>query len=97
MPIKKKVNAKALVPHGDYCYTYTGVTKKGEVTLSDGSKVEVGVRETKTCPFWKRRGDWHSDMNGYCRLMKAGDNSKRGIATMLLFDKVKECDINHES
>jgi hypothetical protein len=39
-------------------------------------------------------------MNGYCRLLKAGDNSPfkthsgKRIATMLLHDQVKECGVN---
>lgn len=78
---------EARIPTGPYCYT-----------LAPG---ENDARPQRVpCPFWKRRGDWPAQADGYCRFLKCGDSSKARsrngapIATMLLWDQVKECGVN---
>jgi hypothetical protein len=88
---RRIAEAKTKVPEGDYCYGNTG--RMIETTLSNGAKATVP--EAKICPYWKRRGDKPEQANGYCRLMKAGDWMKQPIRTMLVWDQVKDCDINH--
>lgn len=83
--------AEAKVPHGDYCYSPLGT-----VAGADG----MPVIEVKPCPYLKTRGDWPEQMNGYCRLLKTGDNTqgldKAGNRrwTGHLWDAVKECGVN---
>jgi hypothetical protein len=81
--------ARQTVPHGLYCYRPLGLAER---TLQDGTKVPA--MRIEKCPFWKRRGDWPRQANGYCRLLKCGDNSKNRRSTLLLWDQVKECGIN---
>ena len=45
------------------------------------------------CPYWEMRDDKPKQENGYCNLFKFGDWEDEG--TSLLWDMVKECDINH--
>lgn len=82
--------ARAVVPQGLYCYTPKGPMQP--VTLADGT--EALRMPTRSCPYWKRRGDKPAQRNGYCRLMKCGDFTAGGRGTMLLWDQVKECGIN---
>jgi len=85
--------AAAVVPKGMYCYTPKSIRYR-----EDG----MPSMEIEPCPYWKRRGDWPEQGYGYCRLMKVGDNTQgrqpngRPMGTMLLWDQVKECGINHE-
>lgn len=88
---RKMAKAETIVPEGDYCYGHTG--QMTEITPKDGSRAMVP--EAKLCPYWKRRGDKPEQANGYCRLMKAGDWMPQPFRTVLLWDQVKECDINH--
>ncbi|QWU14222.1 hypothetical protein SAMN04487895_101512 [Paenibacillus sophorae] len=46
----------------------------------------------KKCPFWDIDESKPYQENGYCHLMKRGDDEDGG----LLWDQVKECDINDE-
>src|SRR3546814_7051975 len=88
---RRIAEAKVNVPEGDYCYGNTG--RMIATTLPGGAKATVP--EAKLCPYWKRRGDKPEHANGYCRLMKAGDWMPQPLRTVLLWDQVKECDINH--
>jgi hypothetical protein len=66
-----------------------------EVRGKQGQVARLEFPERIVCPYWKQRGDWPEQANGYCRLLKAGDNSKhRPTSTMFLWDMVKECAIN---
>ena len=88
---RRMAQVAATVPHGDYCYT-----RLRTETGADG----LPVMKITPCPHLKRRGDWPEQMNGYCRLLKAGDNShgldKNGNRrwTSHLWDAVKECGVN---
>lgn len=88
---RRMAQAEATVPHGPYCYTRTG-TERG----ADG----VPIMKVQPCPYLKKRGDWPEQMNGYCRLLKAGDNSQgrdangRPRRTNWLWDGTKECGVN---
>jgi hypothetical protein len=88
---RRMAEAKLNVPEGDYCYGHTG--RMIETDLPGGAKAKVP--EARLCPYWKRRGDKPEQANGYCRLMKAGDWMPQRLRTVLLWDQVKECDINH--
>nr|WP_047576634.1 hypothetical protein [Methylobacterium sp. ZNC0032] len=58
------------------------------------------ILKVKPCPYFKRRGDWSEQRNGYCRLLQAGDHTQgrdradHPRSTMLLWDSVKACGIN---
>lgn len=88
---RRMAAAEAAVPHGDYCYTRLGT----EIN-ADG----LPVMKVKPCPYFKTRGDWPEQKNGYCRLLKVGDNSqgfnKAGnrLWTGHLWDALKECGVN---
>lgn len=86
---RRMAEAQAKVPEGLYCYGHTGDMKN--VSVKGG---EARVPQIKMCPYWKRRGDKPEQANGYCRLLQAGDWMPRPHGTMLLWDQVKECDIN---
>jgi len=52
----------SVIPHGSYCYTFIGDSRKGE----------------NRCPYWKhrpvRRGKkLHSQEDGYCTYLDKGD------------------------
>lgn len=90
---RRMTAAAAIVPQGSYCYCYTPIEPRRR---ADG----LPIMKVKHCPFLKRRGDWPEQMNGYCRLLKSGDNSQgrdrsgNPRATSLLWDGVKECGLN---
>jgi hypothetical protein len=46
------------------------------------------------CPFWDMNKDMPHQNSGYCHYLKEGDWYEDG--TMLLWDQVKECDINDD-
>ncbi len=95
---RRMKKAQEVVPVGHTCYSLTGnTTMRTHIIGADGLPQTVepyGVPELKPCPYWKRRGDWRDQADGYCRLLKRGDSSPPELATMLLWDQVKECDVN---
>lgn len=88
---QRMAEAATAVPHGEYCYAPVGADSK-----PDG----MPILKVKPCPYFKRRGDWPEQRNGYCRLLKAGDHTPgrdrdgQPRSTMLLWDSVKACGIN---
>ena len=88
---RRLAEAKTKVPEGDYCYGHTGRMIE---TILPGGEIAT-VPEAKLCPYWRRRGDKPEQANGYCRLMMAGDWMPQRLRTVLLWDQVKECNINH--
>lgn len=83
----RRPRPETIIPPGPYCYTL--------------EPSEDGARPRRVlCAYWKCRGDWPDQADGYCRHLKCGDSSKardrndKRIATMLLWDQVKECGIN---
>jgi hypothetical protein len=90
---RRMARAREVVPKGMYCYTPKSFGYREDGTPS---------MQIDPCPYWKRRGDWPEQSYGYCRLMKVGDmtpgrqSNGRRRGTMLLWDQVKECDVNVE-
>ena len=70
-----------LIPKGLYCYTRMGV------------KHPQGGMTIKSCPFWRSLPNRHRQENGYCLHNHSGDFGER---LGLLWDMVKECDINYD-
>lgn len=75
----------SLIPLGPYCYKRKG-----------------GVVEM--CTYWRTVADKHPQANGFCDYMNLGDGDlhptvKNGYGEpyeiFLLWDQVKECDVNH--
>lgn len=84
---RRMAAAEAVVPEGPYCYERLGDMVDGRLPI-------------KLCPYWKARRDWPEQGWGFCRLLKAGNNTQgrdaagRPRATFLLWDQVKECGLN---
>lgn len=74
-----------VAPEGQYCYKITKIVydEKGCPHI-----------HRRMCPFHVMRDDKPYQMNGYCSYLRLGDWMKNG--TSLLFDQVKECDLNSE-
>ena len=49
--------------------------------------------ERYVCPFWSMDLTKEYQENGYCKYLKRGDWEDYGG---LIWDQVKECDVNHE-
>lgn len=79
-----KINTKdiSVIPPGKYCYTCIEIPS--EKNSFRGS--------IKACPYLELRKDKPSQSNGYCKYLELGDWMDNG--TMLLWDCVKECNIN---
>ena len=87
--------AKANIPKGLYCYTPLGIESQ-----TDG----VPIFKVHSCPYWecydsKIHGDLPEDRKEqtggcYCKYLKLGDWMDNG--TNLLWDQVKECDVNND-
>lgn len=76
-------DAEKLVPHGDYCYTWTK-----EPTAENKFRGEI-----KVCPFWQSFYPKVPEQScGFCHFLKAGDFTSDG--TMVLWDQIKECGVN---
>lgn len=52
--------------------------------------------ENGICPFWDLSRNHERQLNGYCHYMKIGDWMEDGNWLYLLWDQVKECDINDD-
>jgi hypothetical protein len=74
----------SVIPEGPYCYNILSGWKR----KPDGTP----YYETSMCPYWSLRSDKPNQMNGYCSFLEKGDWQDDG--TMLLWDQVKECQIN---
>jgi hypothetical protein len=82
MDLKLLPSLEANIPLGDYCYTLIGIDSN------------IGFRQVSVCPFWRKFADKPEQLNGYCTYLKLGDWMEDG--TLLLWDQVKECGINHD-
>ena len=71
-----------LIPRGMYCYKHIKELKSGELRI-------IGV-----CSYWEIRQDKPYQENGYCSFLEEGDWEDKGV--FLLWDMVKECNINKE-
>jgi hypothetical protein len=83
---------KTLIPHGDYCYSYTGrMLINNRVISSDGSLKKIDsyylTSETKTCPFWKAT----VNQGAICSFLNIESNYGD---IDLLWDQIKICNIN---
>lgn len=76
------LDLEANIPLGDYCYT--------PIEIVDNSM----TMRISSCPFWRKVDDQPEQLNGYCTYLKLGDWMEDG--TLLLWDQVKECGINHD-
>ena len=76
----KQSNPKAKIPPGPYCYTPFGY--------------QNGVYKINPCPYWSKRADKPHQESGYCAYLGYGDWEVDGIS--LLWDQVKECEVNEE-
>lgn len=75
-----------IIPEGLYCYN--GI---------DHEVNEAGFTVLKlqnVCPFHRTLKGYPSRESGYCLYLQRGDFADRSL--MLLWDMVKECDINPE-
>lgn len=81
--------AAEVVPHGGYCYEFTGEMR--ETTLADGQVARFPA--TRSCPYFKFRTDRGEYRVGYCRLLKRGDATQGRRSTMHLWDGLKECTV----
>ncbi len=85
------------VPKGFYCYTIESVEygPKTEATAALASvfgyedRGEVRLKTT-VCPYWKRDSSLPEHESGICTLLGINDKDHH----TLLWDQVKECDIN---
>ena len=73
--------AENIIPKGLYCY---------EIKDKDPITCKLLIQ---TCPFWDRSENYGRMDCGYCHLLKLGDWENDDYMTML-WDKIKECDIN---
>ena len=71
------------IPMGGYCYEIIDIVPSSK----DGC-----VIRTKPCPYWSRRKGLYGQVDGYCSYLDIGDEYKG--ASGMLFDQVKECNIN---
>lgn len=70
----------SVIPVGMYCYSYTG------------EKAENGFPCIKMCPYWGKDDTKRPLENGFCTFLGLRDWDE-GSGT-LLWDAVKECNIN---
>ena len=59
------------------------------------SKIPTGIYcydENGKCPYWSIKEDKPTQLNGYCEYLKKGDWEFE--YTSLLWDQVKECNVN---
>lgn len=71
------------IPRGMYCYTRL----KPSPESNHLTKLNIEV-----CPYWSRDRNRPEQENGYCSFLEVGDWEDNGVS--LLWDMVKECDIN---
>ena len=92
MSVKPKTSLEPLIPEGLYCYTRTGrVNIQNKVFDFDGNLITIPhyfAPETKSCPFWKSAGNG----DAYCSHMEVV--SEYHDPCNLIWDQVKECDVN---
>lgn len=46
------------------------------------------------CPYWSKRNDKPAQENGYCSFLGRGDWEAKHLS--LLWDQVKECNLNND-
>lgn len=68
------------IPHGDYCYSYTG------------NQESCGIPETRRCPFWFLNSLGYGDCILY---VLNGENGDENL-DILLDDQCKICGINKD-
>lgn len=78
---------KIRIPKGEYCYSINTIVKDN---CKNVPSIKINI-----CPFWNIDKEQPYQMNGYCNFLKQGDWEEDG--TLLLWDQVKECGINHYS
>ena len=66
------------IPKGDYCYSVVGYTS---------NKLSISA-----CPYWSMDISRPSQENGYCSYLRMGDWEFDSLS--LLWDQVKECEVN---
>ncbi|NCQ51513.1 hypothetical protein GW796_06385 [archaeon] len=90
------IDAKAIIPSGDYCYT----------PIQAPCDENNWVYKVKVCPFWEPHDkEKHGELpkeycdpkkpifdGAYCSYLKLGDWMENG--TSLLWDQIKECGVN---
>ena len=72
---------KSKIPYGPYCYTIKSIDENGNI-------------KTDVCPYWGKREDRPSQINGYCSFLNIGDWDDNSNSE--LWDQVKECGENIE-
>ncbi len=77
-----------VIPHGSYCYSWLVPPSVDE----HGKHIRGKI---KPCPYHEIRDDKPEQQGGYCSYLKKGDWEEGG--TFLLWDMVKECDVNLEN
>ena len=77
---------KDIIPPGPYCYS------KMEYCAGEDGIPRLKILDT--CPYWGIDCGKPEGMNGYCAYLDIRDWDEENIS--LLWDKVKECDINIE-
>lgn len=91
-----KMHLQKLIPEGDYCYTYTGRVKIGNMVIGAGGvhqRVDYYcMPETKSCPFWNSVGEGSAHCTFLEHTSEYGHGSDEGFD--LLWDQIKECGIN---
>jgi hypothetical protein len=89
-----KTELGKLVPLGGYCYSYTGrIAISNKLITHEGKPRTTShyyfIPETIPCPFWNQVND---DGLAYCSYMEK--TSKWGEMDNLLWDQIKECEVN---
>jgi hypothetical protein len=81
----KSLYARVVIPKGDYCYKLKKVVYSKEL--------ELPIFKVRKCPYWCWDKRYPSEDVGYCKYLGEGDRDDGGGG--LLFDQIKECEINH--
>jgi hypothetical protein len=63
---------ESLIPEGAYCYTI----------IKTPCKETNWCLRIKPCPYWKLIYDFPEQMNGYCKFLKEGDWTPKGLSLL---------------
>lgn len=98
---RRRAAAEKIIPPGPYCWgVHATMIEEMRTDPVTGNSFGRGVVVEYPCPYWRYRGNARAYHNGFCRLLKVGDDTqgrdRNGFsrATTSLWDMVKECGIN---
>lgn len=83
----------SVIPSGMYCYRQIQNTSTPSDPRTEENDFPRG-QDIELCPYWESRSDKPYQENGYCNFLGMGDWHRDSVS--LLWDQVKECEINTE-